>query len=117
MLTLSPSYSFQVSPMRKRGQRRPNPPVLRELTTEFPKDSQLEARVLTATLAPGATSPWHTHATSVVVYVLESTFTLEFKDREPIHRLGGSGACTHKPLQRSRLAAAEKCHTSHQMTH
>ena len=71
------------------GAARPNPPVLKELTTEFPKDAQLEARVLTATLAPGATSPWHTHATPVVVYVLEGTFTLEFKDREPIQRRAG----------------------------
>ena len=36
---------------------------------------------------------------------------------ELIHRLGGSGACTHKPLRRSRSAGSEKCQTSHQMTH
>ena len=33
------------------------------------------------------------------------------------HRLGGSGACTHKPLKRSRSAGSEKCQTSQQMTH
>jgi hypothetical protein len=27
---------------------------------------------------------------------------------EPIHRLGGSGACTHKPLTRSRSVTAEE---------
>ena len=36
---------------------------------------------------------------------------------EPIHRLGGSGACTHKPLRRSRPTSASECHSSQQMTH
>src|SRR3954468_11239672 len=36
---------------------------------------------------------------------------------EPMHRLGGSGACTHKPLKRSRSAGADKCQSSQQMTH
>jgi hypothetical protein len=38
-------------------------------------------------------------------------------DGEPIHRLGGSGACTHKPLKRSRSAGAEEYQSSQQMTH
>src|SRR4051794_23237924 len=33
------------------------------------------------------------------------------------HRLGGSGACTHKPLRRSRSAGAAEGQTSQQMTH
>src|SRR3954454_3555695 len=36
---------------------------------------------------------------------------------EPIHRLGGSGACTHKPLKRSRSAGAEECKIPQQVTH
>src|SRR3954452_16748868 len=36
---------------------------------------------------------------------------------ELVHRLGGSGASTHKPLRRSRSAGSEKCQTSHQMAH
>ena len=36
---------------------------------------------------------------------------------EPMHRLGGSGACTHKPLKRSRSAGADKCQSSQQTTH
>jgi hypothetical protein len=36
---------------------------------------------------------------------------------EPMHRLGGSGACTHKPLKRSRAAGAAECQSSQQMTH
>jgi hypothetical protein len=37
--------------------------------------------------------------------------------RKPMHRLGGSGACTHKPLKRSRSAGAAECQNSQQMTH
>ena len=36
---------------------------------------------------------------------------------KPMHRLGGSGACTHKPLKRSRSAGAAECQNSQQMTH
>src|SRR3954463_2634359 len=36
---------------------------------------------------------------------------------QPMHRLGGSGACTHKPLRRSRTVGPNKCQTSQQMTH
>ena len=52
-------------------------PILKELSKEFPKDDELEARVMTATLKPGMSSPWHTHAAPVIVYVLEGTLTLE----------------------------------------
>ena len=34
-----------------------------------------------------------------------------------IHRLGGSGACTHKPLERSRLAEEAECQSPKQITH
>jgi quercetin dioxygenase-like cupin family protein len=68
---------------------RPDPPVLAELSREFPKDDQLEARVLTATLQPGSTSPWHTHSAPVVVYVMEGTITLEFDGREPVSKKAG----------------------------
>jgi quercetin dioxygenase-like cupin family protein len=59
------------------GTAKPDPPLLKELSKEFPKGDELEARVMTATLKPGMTSPWHTHAAPVIVYVLEGTLTLE----------------------------------------
>ena len=62
---------------------KPNPPVLKELTTEFPKGEQLEYRVMTATLQPGTNSPWHTHPAPVAVYVENGTFTLETKNGKP----------------------------------
>lgn len=68
---------------------RPEPPVLKQITTEYPKGDKLEARVMTATLAPGLTSPWHTHSGPVAVYVMEGTFTLEFDGREPIAKKAG----------------------------
>jgi quercetin dioxygenase-like cupin family protein len=68
---------------------RPEPPVLKQITTEFPKGERHEARVMTATLAAGSTSPWHTHSAPVAVYVVEGTFTLELEGRDPIAKKAG----------------------------
>jgi quercetin dioxygenase-like cupin family protein len=68
---------------------RPDAPALKQITTEYPKGDKLEARVMTATLAPGSTSPWHTHGSPVAVYVMEGTFTLEFDGREAISKQAG----------------------------
>ena len=35
----------------------------------------------------------------------------------PIHRLGGSGACTQRPIRRTRATPASKCQTPQQTTH
>jgi quercetin dioxygenase-like cupin family protein len=59
------------------GTARPNPPVLKEVTTEFPKGDQVEYRIMTAKIEPGTLSPWHTHPAPVAVYVVSGTFTLE----------------------------------------
>ena len=37
--------------------------------------------------------------------------------REHIHRLGGSGACTERPVRGTRATTASKCQTPPQMTH
>ena len=68
---------------------RPDPPALKQITTEYPKGEKLETRVMTATLVPGTTSPWHTHASPVAVYVVEGTFTLEFDGRDAISKKAG----------------------------
>lgn len=62
---------------------KPNPPVLKGLSTDFPKGAEVEYRVLTATLQPGTYSPWHTHPAPVAVYVEDGTFTLEKKSGKP----------------------------------
>src|SRR4051812_46426674 len=36
---------------------------------------------------------------------------------EPIHRLGGSGACTHRPLRRNRATGASECQIPRQTAH
>ena len=36
---------------------------------------------------------------------------------EPIHRLGGSGACTHRPLHRNRPNRAPECQIPQKLTH
>ena len=63
---------------------KPDPPVLKQVTTEFPKADRLEARIMTATLQPGTASPWHTHAAPVAVYVIDGVFTLEMEGKDPI---------------------------------
>ncbi|WP_207485761.1 cupin domain-containing protein [Arenibaculum pallidiluteum] len=63
------------------GSARPDPPALKEVSKDFPTGGALEARVMTATLEPGTTSPWHTHSAPVAVYVVDGTFTLEMEDR------------------------------------
>jgi hypothetical protein len=37
--------------------------------------------------------------------------------KEQIHRLGGSGACTHQPLHQPKSQAPAECQTRRQMTH
>ena len=78
-----------VSSVSGAQEARPNPPVLKEISSEFPKADKLEARVLTATLQPGVTSPWHTHSAPVAVYVMEGTFTLEQDGKPPISKSAG----------------------------
>jgi hypothetical protein len=36
---------------------------------------------------------------------------------KPIHRLGGSGACTHRPLRQTRGTGVSECQIQQQMTH
>ncbi len=56
--------------------------LLRESVTGMPRGTTQEVQVLTATIAPGQSTVFHTHAFPVTVYVLEGTFTLELQGRE-----------------------------------
>jgi quercetin dioxygenase-like cupin family protein len=89
LLLLTVSCLLGVPASLAAQEARPEPPVLKQTTSEYPKGDKLEARIMTATLAPGSTSPWHTHASPVAVYVMEGTFTLEFDGREPIAKKAG----------------------------
>ena len=63
---------------------RPNPPVLKEITSDFPDSEDVEYPLMTAKLEPGTFSPWHTHSAPVAVYVVSGVFTLEMKGRESV---------------------------------
>jgi quercetin dioxygenase-like cupin family protein len=57
--------------------------VVKELLPTPPKGDKLEARLFTATIEPGAVGNWHTYPNHPVVYVVEGTVTVEFRDGEP----------------------------------
>lgn len=65
------------------GQARPNL-VLREVIEAMPRGERQEVQVLTATIAPGQSTVFHTHRFPVTVHVLEGAFTLEMEGRETV---------------------------------
>ena len=69
---------------QERSTAKPPPPLLSEIVQGMPKGEWQEVRILTATLKPGETTPFHTHRFPVTVYVLEGTFTLEMGGRAPV---------------------------------
>jgi quercetin dioxygenase-like cupin family protein len=66
-------------------------PIVKELLPTPPKGDRLEARLSTATIAPGAVGHWHTYPTHPVVYVAEGTLTVEFRDGAPKTFQAGEG--------------------------
>lgn len=58
--------------------------LLRETIAGMPRGERQEVQVLTATIAPGQSTVFHTHAFPVTVYVLEGTFTLDLQGRETL---------------------------------
>jgi quercetin dioxygenase-like cupin family protein len=64
-------------------QARPNL-VLRETVEGMPRGDRQEVQVLTATIAPGQSTVFHTHRFPVTVYVLEGAFTLEMQGHKTV---------------------------------
>ncbi len=58
--------------------------VLREVVQGMPTGDRQEIQVLTAAIAPGQSTVFHTHSFPVTVYMLEGAFTLEMEGRQPI---------------------------------
>ena len=56
--------------------------VVKQILPVPPRGDQLEARLATATIEPGAVGEWHTYPNHPVVYVAEGTVTVEFQDGE-----------------------------------
>jgi quercetin dioxygenase-like cupin family protein len=71
------------SPVAAQEQARPNL-VLREIVEGMPRGDRQEVQVLTATIAPGQSTVFHTHRFPVTVYVLEGAFTLEMEGHETV---------------------------------
>jgi quercetin dioxygenase-like cupin family protein len=51
--------------------------VLDQIVASMPRAEKQQLRVLTATIAPGQRTPFHTHRYPVTIYVLEGAFTLD----------------------------------------
>lgn len=63
--------------------------VLKQIAPTLPTKEQLEVRVRTSTIQPGAMGQWHTHPTPPIVYVVEGTLSVERKDGETVHTQAG----------------------------
>jgi quercetin dioxygenase-like cupin family protein len=53
--------------------------VLREEVQGMPRGERQEIQVMTARIAPGQSTVFHTHRFPVTVYMLEGTFTLDLE--------------------------------------
>ncbi len=56
--------------------------ALNVMTSDIPKVSLLESEILTATLAPGEVSVWHTHASPVFAYTVSGSYAVDFQSGE-----------------------------------
>jgi quercetin dioxygenase-like cupin family protein len=70
--------------------------ALKQLSADFPKAEQLEARVRPVTIAPGEIGQWHTHASPPIVYVIEGTLSVEVKGQVPVET--NAGEATMEPI-------------------
>lgn len=50
----------------------------------MPRGERQEVQVLTATIAPGQSTVFHTHRFPVTAYMLEGAFTLEMEGRDTV---------------------------------
>jgi quercetin dioxygenase-like cupin family protein len=58
--------------------------VLRETLGGMPRSALQQVSILTATIAPGQATVFHTHRFPVSIYVLEGAFTLEMEGRPSV---------------------------------
>ena len=58
--------------------------VLRETVEGMPGGEPQDVQVLTAAIAPGQSTVFHTHRFPVIVYVIEGAFTLDMEGRETV---------------------------------
>jgi quercetin dioxygenase-like cupin family protein len=58
--------------------------LLQETVEGMPRGERQQISILTATIAPGQATVFHTHRFPVAVYILEGAFTLEMDGRAPV---------------------------------
>jgi quercetin dioxygenase-like cupin family protein len=97
MKSIAPVFACACLALPAQAQQQPpqTPPsgfVLKQIVNTLPKADELEVRVRTSTIQPGAVGEWHTHATPPIVYVLEGTLSVEVKDKETTHTKAGEAA-------------------------
>ena len=80
--TAVPAYAQQ-SPPPQSSQ------VLKQIAPPSPTGEKLEARVVSITFPLGYVGGWHSHPTPPIIYVMEGTFTVEVRDKDPIETKAG----------------------------
>ncbi len=58
--------------------------VLKSVVSGMPRSERQQVAVMTAEIAPGQKTPFHTHRFPVTIYVSEGAFTLEMEGRAPV---------------------------------
>ncbi len=54
--------------------------VLKETLSTLPRGDSLEVRLATVTIPPGTVERWHSYPNHPIVYVIEGTLQVEFRD-------------------------------------
>lgn len=100
--------ALAIGPAMGQEPARPNL-LLREIVSGMPRGERQEVQVLTATIAPGQDTVFHTHRFPVTVYVLEGTFTLELEGQEPLTVRAGQAMVEppHVPMTGRNRSATE----------
>lgn len=83
---LASVVGFNVFAVAQTSSTQPTPPpasILNVKTSDLPKDSLLETEMLTATMAPGDVSIWHTHQSPVFAYTISGSYVVDFKSGQP----------------------------------
>lgn len=58
--------------------------MLQARVAGMPRGAEQEVRVLTATIAPGGETAFHSHRFPVTIYILEGSFSLEMEGRPAV---------------------------------
>lgn len=85
LLTVIALVGFRAFAVAQTAPNQTPPPttVLKEMVGEVPQVSMLESEILTATVAPGDVSEWHTHRAPVFAYTVRGSYVVDFQSGQP----------------------------------